>query len=76
MSAEIVNLNKARKQRARDEKTLRAEQNRRRFGQSKAERTFAEAERSRQDRTLDDAQRELPARLDESHDNLDPGSAS
>lgn len=44
MAAEIVNLRKARKARDRVVKEKRAEENRVRFGRTKAERTQAKAE--------------------------------
>lgn len=51
--AEIVNLRRARKQKARDEATRTAEQNRISFGLSKAERTLAKAERDNAASRLD-----------------------
>ncbi len=46
MSADIVNLNKARKKKARAEKDKRAQENRVRFGRTKAEREQDEALRT------------------------------
>lgn len=55
---EVVNLNRARKARARTEKTATAAANRAAHGVPKAARTRAEAERARADRLLDGAKRE------------------
>jgi hypothetical protein len=51
--AEIVNLRRARKQKARAEAGKTAEQNRIDFGRSKAERRLAEAERDKAARHID-----------------------
>ncbi|MET3891465.1 regulator of protease activity HflC (stomatin/prohibitin superfamily) [Bosea sp. OAE506] len=51
--AEIVNLRRARKQRARQEAEQQAQQNRIAFGRTKAERSLTEAERDKAARTLD-----------------------
>ena len=51
--AEIVNLRRARKQRARQEAEKQAQQNRVTFGRTKAERHLTETERDRAARTLD-----------------------
>lgn len=75
MTAEVVNLKAARKKRARADSERRAEENRRRFGASKAERAAAETERQRHQSAVDGAARE-PARLDDAADDLDPGSVS
>lgn len=53
MSAEIINLRKARKQRERDRKTAEAEQNRARFGRTKAEREVETLVRARAEQALD-----------------------
>ncbi len=53
MSAEIVNLRRVRQERARAEKERQAEENRRLFGLSKADRQRAEQEKDRQTRQLD-----------------------
>ncbi len=55
MSAEIVNLRRARKERARAEKELKAAENRRRHGRSRAERLRDEREAERQRRTIEAA---------------------
>ncbi len=74
MSADIVNLNKARKERARSEARRRADENRRRFGQSKAERTKSESERAAVDKTLDGAHR-TSRTIDEGDSESDEGQA-
>lgn len=61
MSAEIVNLRRARKNRARAVGERRAEENRIRFGRTKAARRREEDERLRADTALDGARRDPPA---------------
>jgi hypothetical protein len=56
--AEIINLNKARKAKAQAEKTVRAQENRVRFGRTKAEKAVEASERARVERTLDDSKRD------------------
>jgi hypothetical protein len=51
--AEIINLRRVRKQRARQEAEQQAQQNRITFGRTKAERSLTEAERDKAARTLD-----------------------
>ena len=51
--AEIINLRRARKQRARVEADKTAEQNRISFGRTKAERSLTEAEREMAARRID-----------------------
>lgn len=53
MTAEIVNLRKARKARDRADKEKRAEENRVKHGRTKAEREQAEASKHLSDRKLD-----------------------
>lgn len=55
---EIVNLNKARKAKARSEAKAGAAQNRVKFGRTKLEKTAAKAEAAKQARRLDQARRE------------------
>jgi len=55
---EIVNLNKVRKARARDDARSDAVANRAAHGRTRAERQTAEAERDRASRLLDGAKRE------------------
>lgn len=75
MTAELVNLNKVRKARARAEDAKRAQENRLRFGKTLAERKATEHARQDMIKTLDGAELTHP-RLDESHDDLDPGTVS
>ncbi|MET0309720.1 MAG: DUF4169 family protein [Sphingomonas sp.] len=56
--AEIINLNKARKVRARADKSVRAQENRVRFGRTKAEKAADRAEAAKIDRLLDDSKRD------------------
>ncbi len=75
MTAEIVNLNKVRKARERAEKAKTAQDNRAKFGRAKAEREMAARELDQRTSALDGAQRDTP-RLDDNHDDLDPGNVS
>ena len=74
MSADIVNLNKFRKARERAEAEKRAQENRTKFGRTKFEKEKATSEERTKERALDGAA--LPPRLDEAHDDLDPGNVS
>ena len=56
--AEIVNLRRARKIRARADKQTTASQNRIRFGRTRAEKDAARAEHERAGRSLDQLKRE------------------
>ena len=56
--AEIVNLRRARKIRARADKQTAASQNRIRFGRTRAEKDAARAESERAGRSLDQLKRE------------------
>lgn len=56
--AEIINLRQARKQKARTEKEARAEQNRITFGRTKAEKDLTEAERDLARRRIDSHKRD------------------
>jgi len=56
--ADIINLNKARKAKARADKAVLAQENRARFGRSKAEKQADAAERAKVARILDDAKRD------------------
>lgn len=51
--AEIINLNKTRKQRRLDEKRTRAQQNRRKYGRTRAVREAEERERESRVREID-----------------------
>ena len=57
MSADVVNLNKARKAKARADKEAQAGINRVKFGRSKAERQKHDAEEARRIREIDGALR-------------------
>ena len=56
--AEIINLNRARKARAKDGAKATASSNRAAHGRTKAQREVAEAERAKATRHLDGAKRE------------------
>jgi hypothetical protein len=56
--AEIVNLNRARKARAKQDAQARASANRARFGRTKADKLRDKAEAERLAKRLDDSQRE------------------
>ena len=56
--AEIVNLNKTRKAKAKAEAGQQAEANRAKFGRTKAEKDREAAEQARRDALLDGAKRE------------------
>jgi hypothetical protein len=58
MTAEIVNLRRARKAKARAEAQARADENRAKFGRPKAERELADRSKSHADRQLDAHRRE------------------
>lgn len=55
---DVVNLNSARKARARAEASQKSAENRAFFGRSKSERNRLNAERDKQDRDLDGAKRD------------------
>ncbi|MGR3709992.1 MAG: DUF4169 family protein [Alterinioella nitratireducens] len=55
-----VNLNRARKEKARAERKTRADENAARFGRTKAERMLEEARARKAARELDGAKREEP----------------
>lgn len=56
----VINLRQARKARDRAQKDTRAEANRMKFGQTKAEKRLAEATRQKYDAVVDGARRERP----------------
>jgi hypothetical protein len=58
--ADLVNLNRARKAKARAEKDAQAAANRARFGRTKAEKAADKAVAERLARTLDQARRDGP----------------
>jgi hypothetical protein len=74
MSAEIVNLNKARKAKARADKETTAAHNRAKFGRTKAERLRETAEDERRQRELDGARR--PVDPDRSVPSSEPEQAN
>ncbi|MGK2229295.1 MAG: hypothetical protein ACI9GK_003143 [Devosia sp.] len=56
--AEIINLQKVRKQRARADKAEQAEQNRIKFGRTKAEKQLTAAEQALADKRIDGHKRD------------------
>jgi hypothetical protein len=56
--ADIINLRRVRKAKQRDERTASAQENRRRFGRTKAEKATEAAEREKAARALDDHRRD------------------
>ena len=60
MSAEIINLSKVRKAKARADKSAYAEQNRAKFGVSKAQKDLADSIKEKAARLLDQARRDKP----------------
>lgn len=56
--AEIINLNKARKAKAKAAGAAKAVENRARFGRTKTERARDDAERARIERTVDESKRD------------------
>jgi hypothetical protein len=58
MTAEVINLRRARKAKARDERQRTAAANRAAFGQSKAAKTQRTSERERAERTLEGHRRD------------------
>ena len=57
---EVINLNKARKERARGEAKAKASTNRARHGRTQAEKALARVKADRDKRALDQAKRETP----------------
>lgn len=55
---EVINLNRARKAKARAEKVVQADANRAKFGRTGAEKKADALDRARTERTLDDAKRD------------------
>lgn len=76
MPADIVNLNKVRKARERAEKEKRAEENRLKFGRSKAERTGIDADTARSEALLDGARRETPQASERGNEDDKPDNVS
>lgn len=75
MTAEIINLNKVRKARERADREREAQENRLKYGQSKSERSLADAHHRKSQGELDGARRDGHRETDEA-DDFDPGSAS
>lgn len=83
MTAEIINLNKVRKARARAERSALAAENRVKFGRSKAERKELAADVEKRRRELDGTRRDpavndpaAPDAADQGKERLDPGTVS
>ncbi|MEG3084174.1 DUF4169 family protein [Sphingomonas sp. PB2P12] len=57
---EVINLRLVRKQRARAEASVRADQNRRLFGRTAAEKAVEATSKARIDKTLDGARLDIP----------------
>ncbi len=79
MSADIVNLNKARKARKRGAAEAQAGENRVRFGRTKAERDADAAGERDRNQQLDNARRSATDNSGKAEDDdggLDPGSVS
>lgn len=74
MTADIVNLNKFRKARDRSVAGQQAQTNRVRFGRTKADKEKAATDERAKSNALDGAA--LEPRLDDNHDDLDPGNVS
>jgi len=60
MSADVINLRQARKQKARTEKDLKAAENRAQFGRSKHEKAVTRALKAKVDKALDQGKLEKP----------------
>ncbi len=60
MAAEIINLNQARKNRARAEKEKSASENRILFGRTKAEKDLTRARNEKAEKTLDQGKIDSP----------------
>ena len=59
MTAELINLRRARKNKTRDEAEKQAEQNRAKFGRNKSEKIISKIETSKLKNELDGKKREL-----------------
>lgn len=62
MTAEIVNLRRARKAKVRSDKAKRADENRARFGRTKAEKEREDVVKRLDERRLDGHEREEPSK--------------
>ncbi len=74
MTSNIVNFNKFRKARDKADAEKQAQENRVRFGRTKAEKEKTSGEECTKSKMLDGAK--LQPRLDDDHDDLDPGNVS
>lgn len=72
MTADIINLRRARKAKARTQKVAQAEENCAKSGRSKAERKMTDAVLKLDRSRLDSARRSNP----DEHEDLDPGTVS
>lgn len=61
MSGNVVSLRQARKQKTRAEKARQADENRARFGRTKAEKTLTRALNDKAEKALDQGRLERPA---------------
>ena len=60
MSADVINLRRVRKQKARSEKEQQAAENRAQYGRSKHEKTVTRALRAKVDKALDQGKLDKP----------------
>ncbi|MBA4174101.1 MAG: DUF4169 domain-containing protein [Hyphomicrobium sp.] len=74
MAADIINLNRVRKDKARAGKTAKAAENRAKFGLTKAEKAKFAADNERRRRELEGAKRAIGP--DHPDCDLDPGTVS
>ena len=58
MTGDVINLRLARKNKARSDAEKRAEENRAKFGRSKTEKTLSDAVKNLAEKTLDGSKRE------------------
>ena len=75
MTAEIINLNKVRKARERADREREAHENRLKYGQSKSERSLADAQQRKTQSDLEGARREGKGGAGDT-DDIDPSTAS
>ena len=71
MTADIVNLRKARKAKARRDKELHAAENRATFGRTKGQKQLEALDQARAAKTLDDAKRDDAKRDDAKRDDTE-----
>jgi hypothetical protein len=75
MTAEIINLNKVRKARERADREKEAHENRLKYGQTKSERSLADAQHRKSQAELDRARREERGPAEDA-DDVDPSNVS